>query len=195
MVQVGNRIQPCYWADIESGLQGIQWALEQELILRTFAFIPPDKDKLFERDELFGEAVSKAIPSAKSDIKDAGNCLAADLPDAAVFYLMRIVEFGLRQLARELKVKISKTPLDYAGWQKVVNAIDEKLSAKMPKARGPKQSAALKFKHDMLADFKAFEVIRNEIMHGRSRFNEAEAIDLFNRVREFMQRLASRIAK
>lgn len=192
MVQVGVPHKPYYWSDIESGLQGIQWAVENELLLNTFVFIPSNKSPFFERDgdkALFGNKVYQNFKSVRADIKDAGNCLAADLHDAAVFYLMRVVETGLHELARNVKVKIPKTPLDYAGWKAVVTVIDVKLSAKIPKARGSKQSVALKFKHDLLADFKAFEVLRNDIMHGRSHHNEQEAIDLFNRVRDFMQRL------
>lgn len=100
---------------------------------------------------------------------------------------------GLRELARSLRAKIKKTPLDYAGWKSVVDAIDNKLTAKIPKARGPKQTSALKFKHDLLADFKAFEVLRNEVMHCRWHCNPKEAEGLFIRVRAFMQRLAANL--
>lgn len=192
MVQVGNPHKPCYWSDIETGLTGIQWAIEHELTFRHFAYIPQAKVDYFENDgefALFGIRVFKNFKSARSEIKNAGNSIAADLYDAAIFYLMRTVEIGLRDLARSLKVKIPKTPLDYAGWKDVVIRIDKNLEAKIPRARGPRQAAALKFKHDLLADFKAFEVLRNEVMHGRSHFNEQEAIGLFNRVRDFMRRL------
>ncbi|MGO8836325.1 MAG: hypothetical protein ACLQAH_08480 [Limisphaerales bacterium] len=179
---------------IESELQGLQNAIDVELAHRKFAYIPTQKADFFEQDALLGESVSKAFPSAQADIKDAGNCLAADLHTAAAFHLMRIVEIGLREFAQKLKIKISKTPLDYAGWKSVVQAIDAKLSAKIPKARGPKQAQALQFKHDLLADFKSFEMKRNEIMHCRWRCNEGEAMGLFVRVRDFMQRLAARIS-
>lgn len=86
--------------------------------------------------------------------------------------------------------KLAKAPLDYAGWKAVVSEIDEKLSEKMSKSRGAKQSKELKFKHELLVDFRAFEFTRNEIMHGRSHYNEQEAIGLYNRVGEFMIRLA-----
>ena len=161
----------------------------------NFAYIPKCKHQYFEQNALFDPAVKTVFPRAATDIKEAGNCLALDLHDAAVFYLMRAVETGLRELARSLKVRISKMPLDYAGWNAVVKAIDDKLSSKIPKARGPKQTAALKFKHDLLADFKAFEVQRNAAMHGRSYYNEQETVGLFNRVRDFIQRLTPHVSK
>ncbi|MGA2786845.1 MAG: hypothetical protein ABSF60_04905 [Verrucomicrobiota bacterium] len=182
-----------------SQIYTILWDLHRsfirELMVVHFAFISGDKLQFFEQEELFGETVYENFKIAREDIKAAGNCLAADLHDAAVFHLLRVVEIGLRELAKNLGIKkISKTPLDYSGWEKVVGAINDKLEVKIPKSRGPKKSAALKLQSELLADLKAFEVLRNEIMHGRSHHNEQEAIGLFNRVREFMQRLANAIS-
>jgi hypothetical protein len=185
-----TQYQPRTTGEFFADYQGLQREFLTELCEINFALIPQNKLQYFEQYDLFGEKVLIAL----EDIKAAGNCLAVDLYDASVFHLLRVVEIGLRELAKELKIKFPKTPLDYEGWKAVVKAIDDKLSAKMPKARGPKQSAALKFKHDLLADFKAFEVLRNEIMHGRSHHNEQEAIGLFIRVRDFMQRLANQVA-
>jgi hypothetical protein len=56
--------------------------------------------QLFERDELFGKEVKdSASPQLNTEIKAAGNCLAADLHTAAVFHLMRVAEHGLHALA------------------------------------------------------------------------------------------------
>jgi hypothetical protein len=177
-------------------LHELHWSFVTELQAVSFAFIPADKLKYFEKDAdeaLFGEQVYSVFPDAWNDIRDAGNSLASGLHDGAVFYLMRVVEIGLRELARKLRVKTPNKPLDYAGWAEVVKVIDDKLSDKIPKSRSAKKIEALKFKHALLADFKAFEVLRNEIMHGRSHHNEQEAIGLFNRVRDFMQRLANNL--
>jgi hypothetical protein len=164
-----------------------------ELSAINFAFIPSEKLKYFDlytEYSLLDDIISHHFPEAHKDIKGAGVALAADLHDAAAFYLMRVVEVGLRDLARNLGIKkLKNNPLDYGGWDDVVKAIDDKLSKKIPKSRSPKKIAAMKFKQAMLLDFKHFQVLRNEIMHGRSRHNEQEAVGLFNRVNEFMQRL------
>jgi hypothetical protein len=107
---------------------------------------------------------------------------------------MRVVETGLRRLAKSLNIRSPKIPLDYVGWEGIVKKIDDELDSRIPIARGPKKSAALKVKHDLLLNFKAFENPRNDIMHGRSHFNEQEAIGLFNRVRDFMQGLAIQVS-
>ncbi|MGD0016238.1 MAG: hypothetical protein ABSC38_01795 [Verrucomicrobiia bacterium] len=176
-------------------LHSLDASIVRELKQRKFAYIPTGKRAFFENSALLGAEVNEAFPAAVNDIREAGNSLAADLSSAAAFHLMRIVEIGLRELARKMKIKIQKTPLDYAGWKEVVKAIDTKLDARVPKARGPKQVKSLKFKTDILADFKSFEVTRNEIMHCRWRCNPKEAEGLFIRVRDFMQRLAPTISK
>jgi hypothetical protein len=186
----------CPYLIINSEVVNIAKNVIVELNEKKFNFIPTDKVKYFNKQNqhaLFGSYVSLHFSDAANDIRDAGNSLAIDLWDSAAFYLMRVVEVGLRALAKKLRISFPKTPLDHAGWKAIVKAIDDKLSAKMPKSRGKKQSAALKFQHDTLVDFRAFEVARNEIMHGRSRYNEQDAIGMYNRVRDFMIRLANEI--
>jgi hypothetical protein len=185
----------CFWSDIAYGLEGLRNAIMLELLELNFAFIPREKTEFFEQEALFGVQVNSRFQSAIQDIRDAGNCLAADLHTAAVFHLMRVVEIGLRELALKLKVKFPKTPLNYVGWNAVVKAIDEKLNSRIPSARGPKQVKALQFKSDLLADFKSFEITRNEIMHCRWRCNASEAMGVFIRVKEFMQRLERALSK
>jgi hypothetical protein len=170
-------------------------AMASDIADKRFVFIPKDNEQYFFNEELWPEGAHEAFPAARDDLNNSGFCLAADLHDAAVFHLMRVVEIGLRALARKLKVTIPKTQLDYAGWKAVVGRIEAHLDAKMPKARGAKQELALKFKHDLLADFKAFEVARNELMHGRGHYGPKEAIGMFERVRDFMQRLTAAISK
>lgn len=183
---------------LNTEFEEIQNLIKFELDETPVVIIPKEKAKYFEKDgddSLFGKSVYENFPAMREDIKNAGNCLAVDLHDGAIFYLMRIVEFGLRELGRNLGIKkIANAPLDYAGWQKVVNEIEEKLTKKIPTVRGPKQSEELKFKHDLLADFKAFEVKRNEALHGRGRYNGPEAIGFFDRANEFIQRLDKQIS-
>jgi hypothetical protein len=102
---------------IHSQLSSVLYSVQDELRSRTFAFIPESKAAFFEQGALFSEAVNQSFPSAKSHLKSAGNCLAADLHTAAVFHLMCVAELGLRALSKKLHVsKIRKTvPHDRTG--------------------------------------------------------------------------------
>ena len=75
---------------IESEIDGLITSLREELNNRYCALIPCKKLQYFEQKMLFGLEVFLAFGDAHEDIKDAGNCLAADLNTAAVFHLMRV---------------------------------------------------------------------------------------------------------
>ena len=185
-----------YVEDLETLLEDIVNAMPKEFHTKKFCYIPESKAQFFENDELFGEQVNKAFPSAKADIKDAGNCLAVDLNTAAIFHLMRVAEFGLRALARHLKVAMRKMPVEYAEWGKVIAQIEEQIKLKKPKARGKKQSDTLEFYHGIMGEFNAFkDVWRNNVMHSRRSYDEKEAMAAYIRVQNFMQRLAAKISE
>ena len=178
--------------DIASLEEFIHDALEK----RHFAYIAPDKAKFFEQPALFGNEVNLAFPSAVDDIKDAGNSLAADLNTAAVFHLMRVAEKGLRILARDRKVKISKTKLDYAEWQTVIDGISKKIEEMAKTRRSPKKSEALEFYRGALGEFYAFkDAWRNHVMHSRVRYDEHQALSAFQHVSEFIKRLSTRLSE
>jgi hypothetical protein len=86
-------------------LTGMKNQLKAALARKRFAFIPYPNDQYFEQDKLFGERVYEAFPQAREDVKSAGNAIAAELYTASVFHLMRVSEYGLRALARRLRVR------------------------------------------------------------------------------------------
>jgi hypothetical protein len=118
----------------EQDLRRLWNAMESDMASRWFAFIPEGRVEYFEREQLFGDKVFDAFPSAREDVKSAGNCLAADMPDGAVFYLMRIMEIGLRALARNLKAKTiikklkpSHIPIELGTWEEIISTLENKV--------------------------------------------------------------------
>jgi hypothetical protein len=57
---------------------------------------------LFRNEQPFGNAVWNAFPSAIDDSIEAGKCIALERYTAAVFHLMRVLEAGLKALAKAL---------------------------------------------------------------------------------------------
>jgi hypothetical protein len=182
-------------------LKGIRDAVEKELRQRKFAFIPTGKDKFFEQEKLFGEAVHTAFPSAASEIKDAGNCLAADLNTAAIFHLMRAVEAAMRVLVVHLEIKLKNKALKETGWDELIKLIDKKL-----KERREKYDNSKRKKRSEWSDLKFYGVIadelnvfkenwRDKVMHTWDAYNELEAMNVFVRVRGFMQKLATKVTE
>jgi hypothetical protein len=195
----------CYYRDVEKGLQAIHWAITQELLFRKFVFVPPGKDDYLEQENLFDDAgkkifPSKVFPSAKDEIKSAGNCLAADLHTAAVFHLMRVVNIGLRELACSLGVpKIKGKKLEYCRDETIISeietAIDKKLESVDALKRDEKWEKEKSFYQGLLVDLRYFkDVIRDPVAHARKSYTANGALDIYTHVRDFMRRLAERVS-
>ncbi len=185
---------PIHCTVIQAEIHAILCAVHTEAFALKFAFIPKNLEAFFEQEMLFGETVYNAFPTARPHIKDAGNCLASDLNTAAVYHFMITAELGLRALAKHVKVKL-KGDLQYADWSQVIAGIDSKLdSIKLP--RGKKRQAELEFYRSLSTACEEFkDVWRNNIMHARRRYNQLESLNVYTRVSDFMERLATRVSE
>jgi hypothetical protein len=119
---------------------------------------------------------------------------------AAVFHLMRVVEWGLRSFARHLGLlhvvadrKRGKiVPIEYSQWEKILSQLHEKVDAKIDSMRaGPKKQAAQEFYYSALSDVGGFkDAWRNHVMHGRKQYKSADGIAVLGHVERFMKTLA-----
>ena len=203
---------------LNTALWELQWALYNELKTIKFTMIEDKKSHYLEQDNLFGEQVSKSFPSARNEIQAAGNCLAMDLNTAAVFHSLRAAEIGMRALAVNLGVKLTHKGkpkrIEQGGWDQIITQIENKIRerhekykpAKPPvgvpapsakaKKMGKKEFEFLKFCRMMANELFIFkEIWRNNTMHSITSYNESEAKGVFDRVRDFMQRLSSKVSE
>ena len=176
---------------ISSQIEGLLKSIDEGLRKKKFTYIPDKKTSYYERDDLFGPEVNAAFPSAASHIKEAGNCLAADLNTAAAFHLMLVAEIGLRALARRLKVKL-KHDLEYEEWGKVISAIKIELDKTSPRSKKGQRKVEFYRKAMDECDYLR-DVWRNNVFHGRKPCDEFDANKAFTKVKDFMQRLAKRV--
>ncbi len=66
-------------------------------------FIPTERARYLLNDLApFGKAVYAVFPEVAGDVLDASRSIGAGLPTGAVFYLMRVMECGIRRLAKRL---------------------------------------------------------------------------------------------
>jgi hypothetical protein len=157
-----------------------------------FAYIPPPNSKYFEQDELFGAKVYNRLPSARVDIKDAGNCYAGSLYTACVFHLMRVAEHGLRAIADKLGVEVSDKkqpiPLEYGDWNKVIGAISNEIKkARTLPNNTAKEELLKRYSEGNDRILRARDIWRNNVSHTRTVFSESEARDALDRIKELMQ--------
>lgn len=187
--------------ELQHELNELHEALDSALFMRRFYTIEPGEEKFFYDDslrplpEMFGEKVSLNFPSALEDIKEAGNCYATDRNTACVFHCMRVLEHGLRALAKRLRVTLPKNlHIDLAEWGKLIDRIEEEIEKiEKVRKRTPQRERDLEFYHSAASQFRHFKnAWRNHVMHSRAWYDHEEAGKVLRHVREFMRHLADR---
>jgi hypothetical protein len=157
--------------------------------------VSPEALKWNNQEELFGEYVNKIFPEANSEIKSAGNCLAAEENTAAVFHLMRVAELGLRRLAKSLRVRLAYQ-IEFATWTNITDKLDEKLRELKSTKRSISREKKLHFYSGLLLEIRAFQYLwRDPVMHARFTFDHEQAVNTFKHVQIFMATLANNLVK
>lgn len=134
---------------------------------------------------LFGDAVDDAFPASGQEIADAGKCRAAGLWTASVMHLMRAVEEPLNSLAQSLGVDAGQN------WNTALNQIDAALRARNKSQHGANEE---QWASEASAHLRAIKnAWRNYAQHGRARYNEEEAVSIWNNVQSLMQTLAKKL--
>jgi len=188
---------PVLHARIAMLIDGVQ----ENLNSRKFMFMPADEAWYWNNADVFGNDFLFTFPrAAVFEGFEAGNCYAASRHTACVFHCMRVAEYGLRKLARKLKVKISdkgkNCPLEYGDWDKVITASRNAIAEARRLPRGPKKEEGLQF-YSRAADHCEYmkDIWRNETSHTRRRYSKSEALAVINRVRDFISLLSEKDAR
>ena len=151
-----------------------------ELQSALFMFIPSARADYYRDEHLAGIEVENKFPSVAEDISEAGKCFAFGRFTATVFHLMRVMEIGVRQLAKSLNAAINTDRV----WGDILRDVSAEID-KMPK--GPKKE---EFQEIYVYLSSVKDVWRNSTMHPKATYTEEEAERVFANVRQFMQRLA-----
>lgn len=158
--------------------------LEDDLVEHKFLYVQPSKLPYYMNQSLFGDPVNAKFSSVRGDIEEAGTCFAVGRNTAVVFHLMRVMEAGLRALAKELKAKFSPD----GPWGEILRNMKEPIENMPHKTRGQKKRKAdFSAAHAHLDSVKL--AWRNDVMHPKESYKEEEAQQLLYNVRSFMQHL------
>jgi hypothetical protein len=174
----------------------LKQCVEADLQKCTFTYISADRVKFVKEQKESWIPIGLIFKDSKTDTDEAIFCYALERYTATVFHSMRIAEHGLRYLARKVKVRLSHKgnfqPIEYADWQKVIDGIKIKIAKAVALVPGPKRQAKLEQYSDA-ADHCLFmkDIWRNTISHARKPYKGPEALAAFQRVRDFMQFLAT----
>jgi hypothetical protein len=110
---------------------------------------------------------------------------------------MRTAEYGLRALAKSIGVRLKhrgkKQPIEFAEWDKIITAINNKLLETKSLSAGPQKSARQKFYSEAAERCLYLKELRNEVSHVRKEYNGGEALGVMERINAFMVFLDSQM--
>lgn len=178
---------------IARSLDDLRRRIEGELKQRQFLYVPLNRGAYYDQPELFGSLVAKRFPSAIDDIVEPGNCLAFGRWSAVVHHCMGIMQSGLIALARHLNRGIN---VHVDTWEDIIRRIEEGTEAKRLAMTKTRWKAVEDFYGEVISDLRAVKnAWRNPDAHFRRPFNEAQAQKVLEKVRDFMQNLATRVGE
>jgi hypothetical protein len=174
--------------DLHRGIEQLINSLALELNGRKFYGPLRKYEQYFEQPKLFGDEVFTKFSSANNDIFEAGTCLALERGTACVMHLMRVVEAGLKALAKALGVGVQND------WGAYLREVDGELGKRI-KASG-KRTADEQFYAEARVTIDGIRIAwRNPTMHIENNYSPERAEGMLIAVRSLMQHLATRLSE
>jgi hypothetical protein len=186
-------------AELRTALRQMTVTIRDDAEECVFLFVAPATASVYFNPLHDWPKVVDAFPDAVEDIESAAECLALQQPTASVFHSMRVLEKGLRGLARRLGVPMGKVA--DGTWEDILNAIEGDVNrryrqappgaTKLSPAQKKRRKVSLTYYHGLLIHFRYFkDVWRNFVMHDKASYNNDQARGAFQSVRDFMVNMA-----
>lgn len=175
---------------LSSDIKDMQTRVRDEFVTRYVVVVPTNKVPYYEpMKPPFGAKVETSFESMNFDISESGKCFGLGRYTACVFHLMRVLETGIRAIARCLGVPDPIKEAD-RNWGKMLGNINDAIKDK--KAAMSAFDADL-FNGAYIALDKVRSLWRNPTMHVGNKYTEEEAKEIWDAVSVFMRKLASRM--
>lgn len=139
-------------------------------------------------EPLFGEAVEAAFHSSSEEIAEAGRCRATARWTGCVIHLMRALEPALMALQVAVDVEVPKDQ-----WDQILNQIE----CRIRKITKPNWSKLDEQWYSEVASHFRFikNAWRNYAAHGKERYDEERAVEIWNSTRALMRQLSTRLVE
>jgi hypothetical protein len=174
-------------AELRFHIENLGHRITEELGSQEFLHVPSQRARYYRDNTLFGEAVSKKLPKAADDITHAASCFALGQNTACVFHLMRVMEYVVQRFGMRLKVPLKK-PRD-SSWTEIMDLVNQAVKA-LPGGKKHNRAQNLRKQRFSAAAGRLDHVRlvwRNEVMHPKATYDEAEALEVLTAVEAFLK--------
>lgn len=164
----------------------IEGDLKRSIILMR---IPGQKARYWAQPMAFGQAVFDRFEHARVDIEEAGNCYAAGRNTACVLHLMRVMEHALREMASTLDIP---DPIGAErNWTSIIGKVRTEIEVRS-KHPVPRAWKAVKDFYGGAVGLLegARDAFRNTSMHVGEKYDEGDALRIYEFVQGFMVHMA-----
>ena len=172
------------------GLNEIESRFADYLIeIQMFALNPQETTLLESADDLIEQkGFSAAFPTAAFEVEEAAKCIAFGRHTASVFHAMRMLEVGIRALAKRIGISDPTKPAE-KNWSFILKSINEKIEESWPKKTRIAGSEGSAFE-ELYAHLDAVRnPWRNATMHVETIYAPHEALHIIRCSAFFLKRL------
>lgn len=180
---------------IGAEVETLSEALHDDIRFKYFYHYPDEKAKRLLRFQADWAAPLEKFPSIKDDAEAATDCFSLGRNDASVFHSMRVLECGIKVLAADVDLSFGTEQ-----WYNILNNIDGKIEEirhhGIPGIDKAAKDARLQFLSEAAKEFFYFkDGWRNYVSHGRSKYDEHQALGVLEHVRALMTHLSTRLSE
>ena len=166
--------------------------VRDEMEIAFLLHLSAQEQEMYEATAPFGADVAMRFPGAATyEIEEASKCLALGRSTAAAFHAIRCLEAGIRAMSRCLGIPNPTKAAD-RNWGRMLGTIKAELDRRWPTSSDRLAGDGQIFEEAYAALAAMNNPWRNATMHLDHKYTEEEARHVFDVVRGFMQRLASR---
>jgi hypothetical protein len=182
----------CSYKDASVFIKEIDNILKAELTLIPMFVMSDQEVRYYDpKEPLFGTKFANNFRTqGEFELDEAAKCLALARPTAAVFHLMRIMEIGIRALARCLNIPDPLKPAE-RNWGYILGEIKKGADLRWPTAAVRVGDGAL-FEQLHASLDAVRNPWRNATMHVEKKYTDDEAEHIFVAVKGFMKKLSDR---
>lgn len=191
---------PRTFLEVAGHWDSLKESIANEALARSYLEVPQALYKYVDQEKPLGDAVYDAFPSSRTDLSQAGNCLAYGCNTAAAFHLMRAAEIGLWELGRDRQIPLAKgSTIEFTDWGKIIRELESAVKDIQQWPNSEKKEDAHKFYNTALMEIRGFnDGWRRHIAHVRLHqpaMQDDEALALWGHVARFLSTLATKISE